>query len=273
MYLLWNPNLLGAVDSKGTMGEPQRLRLNYVGDKPKPKLHLFAVGVSDYTSKDLAPLSYASKDAEDFINTIKNSNIDLYSEVSNTLLVNKNATRNNVLRDLKKLVSNVEQGDVVMLYFSGHGIKDGEDTFYMTFDSSVEDSFTAVNFSEIRTRIRNLTEDMKCHVVLFMDACHSGAMYGMKGSTQEISMKIPGLVGFYSSTSGQQSAELDKLKNGAFTHAILNAIKGGAKNANGEITINNIEAYVKKTVKEQTNNRQDPIIENMIGDAILFKIK
>lgn len=262
-----------AVDSKGTMGEPQRLRLNYVGDKPKPKLHLFAVGVSDYTSKDLAPLSYASKDAEDFINTIKNSNIDLYSEVSNTLLVNKNATRNNVLRDLKKLVSNVEQGDVVMLYFSGHGIKDGEDTFYMTFDSSVEDSFTAVNFSEIRTRIRNLTEDMKCHVVLFMDACHSGAMYGMKGSTQEISMKIPGLVGFYSSTSGQQSAELDKLKNGAFTHAILNAIKGGAKNANGEITINNIEAYVKKTVKEQTNNRQDPIIENMIGDAILFKIK
>lgn len=262
-----------AVDSKGTMGEPQRLRLNYVGNKPKPKLHLFAVGVSDYTSKDLAPLSYASKDAEDFINTIKNSNIDLYSEVSNTLLVNKNATRNNVLRDLKKLVSNVEQGDVVMLYFSGHGIKDGEDTFYMTFDSSVEDSFTAVNFSEIRTRIRNLTEDMKCHVVLFMDACHSGAMYGMKGSTQEISMKIPGLVGFYSSTSGQQSAELDKLKNGAFTHAILNAIKGGAKNANGEITINNIEAYVKKTVKEQTNNRQDPIIENMIGDAILFKIK
>ena len=187
--------------------------------------------------------------------------------------MNKNATRNNVLRELKKLVSNVDQRDVVMLYFSGHGIKDGEDTFFMTYDSSAEDTFTAVNFSEIKTRIRTLIDDMKCHVVLFMDTCHSGAMYGMKGSTQEISMKIPELVGFYSSTSGQQSAELDKLQNGAFTHAILNALKGGAKNANGEITINNLEAYVKKSVKEQTNNRQDPIIENKLGDAVLFKIK
>ena len=262
-----------AIDSEGLLGEPQKLRLHYVGEQPKPKLHLFAVGVSDYSSKDLSPLSYASKDAEDFIKTINGLNTDLYSEVSNTLLVNKNATRNNVLRDLKKLVSNVDQRDVVMLYFSGHGIKDGEDTFFMTSDSSAEDTFTAVNFSEIKTRIRTLIDDMKCHVVLFMDTCHSGAMYGMKGSTQEISMKIPELVGFYSSTSGQQSAELDKLQNGAFTHAILNALKGGAKNANGEITINNLEAYVKKSVKEQTNNRQDPIIENKLGDAVLFKIK
>ena len=143
----------------------------------------------------------------------------------------------------------------------------------MTYDSSAEDCFTGVNFSDIRTQIRKLTEEKKCHVLLFIDACHSGAMYGMKGTTMELTMKVPGLIGFYSSTSGQQSAELDKLQNGAFTHAIIEAFEGAAKNENGEITIMNLENYVRTKVKENTNNRQEPIIENMMGDAVIFRVK
>ena len=95
----------------------------------------------------------------------------------------------------------------------------------------------------------------------------------MKGSTMAFSMKVPGLIGFYSSTSGQRSAELDRLKNGAFTHAIIQAFKGGAKNEDGEITIQELEAFVRAKVKEYTNNRQEPIIENMMGDAVIFKVK
>ena len=260
-------------DSDGVFGEPQKLKLHYVGEAPKSKLHILSVGVSNYQSKDLEVLSYAAKDAEDFIDAVANADIEMYSGLSSQLLVNDRATRNEVMRSLRALVANVDQGDVVMLYFSGHGIKDGEEAFYMTYDSSAEDCFTGVNFSDIRTQVRKLTEEKKCHVLLFIDACHSGAMYGMKGTTMELTMKVPGLIGFYSSTSGQQSAELDKLQNGAFTHAIIQAFEGGAKNENGEITIMKLENYVRTKVKENTNNRQEPIIENMMGDAVIFRVK
>ena len=265
--------LMHVVDSNGTYGEPQKVRLFYVGDAPKPKLHIYSVGVSNYQSGDLEPLNYAAKDAQDFINTVTNGNNDMYSGVSTTILVNEKATRNEVLRSLRNLVTNVGQDDVVMMFFSGHGIKDGEETFYMTYDSSAQDCFTGVNFSDIRTQIKKLTEEKKCHVLLFIDSCHAGSMYGMKGSTMAFSMKVPGLIGFYSSTSGQRSAELDQLKNGAFTHAIIQAFKGGAKNKDGEITIQELEAFVRTKVKEYTNNRQEPIIENMMGDAVIFKVK
>ena len=261
------------VDSEGTLGEPQKLRLTYTGDKPKPALHLFAVGVSDYPAKDLTSLSYASKDAKDFINTITTSNTDIYSNVTTSLLTDKAATRSGVLSGLKKLVSEADQGDVVMVYFSGHGVPDGDQFFYMTHDASAQECYNGVDFQAIRSPLKALTEEKKCHVILFMDTCYSGAMFGMKSNTKEFSMTVPGLVGFYSSTSGQQSAEIDKLQNGAFTHAILAGLKGAAKNSEGEITINELETFIKRKVAEDTMGKQNPIVENLLGDAVLFKVK
>ena len=261
------------VDSEGTLGEPQKLRLTYTGDKPKPALHLFAVGVSDYPAKDLTSLSYASKDAKDFINTITTSNTDIYSNVTTSLLTDKAATRSGVLSGLKKLVSEADQGDVVMVYFSGHGVPDGDQFFYMTHDASAQECYNGVDFQAIRSPLKALTEEKKCHVILFMDTCYSGAMFGMKSNTKEFSMTVPGLVGFYSSTSGQQSAEIDKLQNGAFTHAILAGLKGAAKNSEGEITINELETFIKRKVAEDTKGKQNPIVENLLGDAVLFKVK
>ena len=262
------------VDSEGTLGEPQKIRLSYVGEKPKPRLHLFAVGVSDYPAKDLNSLSYASKDAKDFINIIKASNTDIYSEVLSTTILDKNASRYGVLSGLKSLLSTVDQGDVVMVYFSGHGVKDGEQVYYMTHDASAAECFRGVEFSTIKSSLKSLTEDKKCHVALFMDTCYSGAMWGLKGSTQEFSMTLPGLIGFYSSAPNQQSAEIEKVQNGAFTHVLLEGLKGAAKNKEGEITTNSLESYIKTGVKKLLgNNQQDPIVENMLGEAVLFKVK
>lgn len=266
------------VDSQNTLGDPKNLRLIYTGGVAKPKLHLFAVGVSDYSTADgLSNLKYASKDAKDVVNTISSPNLyaNLYSDVVTNIMTDEKATRNNVLTEMMKLVSNVGQGDVVVLFFSGHGVKeDGSgDTYYMTYDSAANAPFTGINFSDIKRRIQTLTDQKKCHVLLFVDTCHAGSMYGMKGSTVELSMKMPGLVGFYSSTSGQQSAELDNIQNGVFTSAILEALNGKAQVGEEGITIHGLESYVKNRVKALTNNRQDAIVENNLGDAVIFGAK
>ena len=260
-------------DSQGTLGEPKKVKVRYVGDKPKPALHLFAVGISDYPAKDLESLSYAAKDAKDFVNAVTSANTDMYSEVKPQLFVNSKATSAAIKGALNSLKNDVEQGDVVMVFFSGHGIKENEEAYYMSYDASAKEYYNGVEFDFIKKRLNAMAQEKKCRVVLFLDACHSGAMYGMKGVTRSFTEATPDIVGFYSSTEGQQSAEKKKIQNGVFTHALIMGLKGEAVNEDGEVTLNSLDRYVKEKVKAETDGKQDPIVENRIGDAVLFKIR
>lgn len=265
-------------DSEGTFGESKKVTIQYRGDEPKPALNLLAVGVGDYMSKEMTSLSYAAKDAKDFVNTIMSSNLDMYSDVkSNVLLLNKEATSSNVKGALNTLKNVVSQGDVVMVFLSGHAVKQGEDAYFMTTEASSEEYYNGVEFDFIKKMLRSMSEGKKCRVILFMDSCHSGAMYGMKGATSDFTETIPSVVGFYSSASDQKSAESDEMQNGVFTYELLKGLKGAASNDDGEITLNGLRDYVQKHVKDAVQdmgqNKQDVIVDIPIGDAVLFRVK
>ena len=262
------------VDGTGTWAERKTIFLTYAGEKPKPTLHVLAIGVSDYAAGDLQTLNYAAKDAQDFVQTISSSDLSMYKEIKPTLLINQNATTRRIQRELSQLTSRVSQGDVVMLFFSGHGIVHNQDRYFMTSDASAEDYYSGLGFDFIRKRMTEMSEDKQCRVLVFMDACHSGAMAGTKGSLSEITFAAPGVIGFYSSTAGEQSAETDLLQNGIFTRVLLDGLKGGAQNKEGQVTVYTLDSYIKENVKEKTKGKQTPISENVTtGDAILFHIK
>ena len=267
------PVAIQVVDGYGTWAEMKSITLKYVGEKPKPTLHLLSVGVSDYDADDLQTLNYAAKDAQDFVRTIASSDLSMYKEMKPTLLVNSEATTRKIQRELSHLVSRVAQGDVVMLFFSGHGIVHNKERYFMTADASAEDYYNGLEFDFIRKRMTEMSADKQCRVLIFMDACHSGAMTGTKGSIQDITFATPGVIGFYSSTAGEQSAELDKLQNGVFTRVLLDGLKGGAKDAEGQVTLHTLDTYVKENVKAKTKGKQTPIVENATGDAVLFHVK
>lgn len=264
---------LQPMDSEGTWGEPKSVEIRYVGERPKPGLHIFAVGVSDYQANDLERLSYAAKDARDFVKTISSSDLSMYSACRSVVMTDREATAVNIKRSLNNLSSSVPQGDVVFVYFSGHGIKENGEAYFISTETSAAEYYNGVEFEFIKKRLNIMSAEKKCHVVLFMDTCHSGAMHGMKGITKDFAMSMPGVVGFYSSTEGQQSAELDTRQNGVFTSALIDALKGKASNGEGEITLHGLTEYIYKEVKQATGGRQDPIVENGIGDAVLFRVK
>lgn len=260
-------------DSQGTLGEPKKVKVKYVGDKPKPNLHLLAVGVSDYPAKDLGSLSYAAKDAKDFVDAVRSADTDMYSQVKPQILTNSKATSAAIKGALNNLKNDVDQGDVIMVFFSGHGIKENEEAYFMSYDASAEEYYNGVEFDFIKKRLNAMAQEKKCRVVLFLDACHSGAMYGMKGITRAFTEAVPDIVGFYSSTEGQLSAEMKHIQNGVFTNAVISGLQGGAVTADGEVTLNSLDRYVKDKVRSDTQGRQDPIVENRVGDAVLFKVK
>lgn len=159
-----------------------------------------------------------------------------------------------------------------MLFFSGHGVKQDDERYFMTSNASAEEYYNGLEFGFIRRRMSDMYESKLCRVLVFMDACHSGAMLGAKGYTKDITLASPGIIGFYSSTASEQSAETDKLQNGVFTRVLLDGLKGGAVDKDGQVTIYQLDSYIKTQVSERTKGKQSPIVENKEGDAVLFHI-
>lgn len=262
-----------AKDNKGQNSDPAVVLLHYRGDRPKPALHVFAVGISDYDQADLK-LQHAAKDAGDFMNTVQNCNLSQYKQIKTANLIqDKNGTDKNIKKGLSNLVNTVEQGDVVLLFFSGHGAKEGAETYFLSSNAESNDLFaTAVDFDIIKSALKRL-KDRKCRIIIFMDACHSGSMYGVKGTTETFSLADPDVIGFYSSTEAQKSNESEQWENGIFTKALLEGIKGAAVDENGNITLDALELYIRNQVRNATNGRQMPIFENRQGNFILFEKK
>lgn len=259
-----------AKDSKGLSSDPAVVRLYYKADQNKPALHVVSIGVSDYDQADLK-LQHASKDAADFLSAVQNSNLTYYKNLATASLVtDKNANDRTIKKQLSQLVNKVDQGDVILLYFSGHGAKEGDETYFLSANAESEDLFsTAVNFDVIRSATKRL-KDKRCKIIIFMDACHSGAMYGQKSVAEPFSLADPGIIGFYSSTASQKSNESEEWKNGIFTKALIEGINGKAVDEEGNITIDGLEKYIRQQVRTSTNGKQMPIFENKQGNYILF---
>lgn len=261
-----------AKDASGRNSDPAVISLKYVGAEGKPGLHILAVGVSDYDQSDLK-LQNAAKDAQDFVATIKSMNINSqYENLSSVnILTDKMATDKNIKKALSTLNAKVNQGDVILLFFSGHGAKEEGSTYFLSVNAESNDLFSSsVNFDEIRSATRRLL-DKKCKIVLFMDACHSGALYGQKSTAESFALAEPGVVGFYSSTENQKSNESEKWANGIFTKSLLEGLKGKAADAQGDITLDHLEKYIRESVRKATNGAQMPIFENKMGNYVLFR--
>lgn len=259
-------------NADGIWADPQSINMMYAGQKPKPTLHVFAVGISEYPALDLHNLNYADKDAQDFVRAITHTDLQMYNNINRIVILNQDATTSNIRTKLSELSNSVNQDDVVMLFFSGHGINENDESYFVTYDASAKHYYNGVEFDFIRKRMTDMV-NKHSHVIVFMDACHSGAMYGTKGNTKGITLATPGVLGFYSSTSGEKSAEIDDLGNGVFTRAILNAINGNIANEEGEITTQQLWDYILKYVHEKTGGKQTPLCENKIGEYVLLHVK
>lgn len=262
--------LVEAVNASGLMAQ-QTLSLRYTGDRQKPRLHLLAVGVGDYADAGIPKLGQAAKDASDFAAAVMARPNTQYSRVCDpVVLTDRAATAAGIKSALVGLARQTEQDDVVMLFFSGHGAEEGRKVYFLPSDAEKDNYFTTgVKFDDIRDMMDNLVAK-QCRVVIFMDTCHSGAMFNTKGANDNFTIASPDVVGFYSSTRSEKSNESEKWSNGIFTKALIDGINGAAADAQQRVTIQELDNYVKKVVDRETQGRQSPIVENRVGDFILF---
>lgn len=248
----------------------------------KPKIYAIVVGVSKYSDSNIPNLKFAEQDAKAFADFLSTPNAGSVPKENMALLLNTNATRKNVIRELNQLVSRSEPNDLFIFYFSGHGKNDVLENvgYLLTYDTESEnEAGTAISMSEINERIQRSKAKMK---VSYIDACHAGLFKSVntKGNNVDnteilnayltsLNNASEGHVAFLASSARQQSLEDEKLGHGVFTYYLLKGLKGEADNIekgsagyqNKIVTVAELQTYVTESIGKATGFKQKPTID------------
>ena len=239
------------------------------------RLHLLTIGIDNYNeehAKNLR-LKFARRDASDFMNAILYTQDALY-RIKTAVLLDKDATKAEILRVLKNMRASMDSGngnDLAVIHFSGHGALVDHKLYLLPYDVDLRDDagieFNGLSAEELRSELMELGQ--RGRVLVLLDACHSGATTTTGGS---LSMDSTGLrnalaganVSVLTSSSGTEvSFEEPKLEHGAFTQALLEAFNNSDAdiNGNGLITPSGLANFVANCVPQLTDDKQHPGME------------
>lgn len=209
----------------------------------RAKIYLLSVGISDYpgTRNDLR---LPHNDAATMQWLYKQN-----KQAKTCLLINRNAKLATVKKALREMASMATQDDIVVVFFSGHGIKGG----FVCYDGFLyySDIYSALSVCKSRNKM------------VFADACYSGAMRQKRktGKRNENTDRKGNVMLFLSCRDNEQSIETPQMTNGFFTYALQHGLRGRAdSNKDRIITAKELFGYVSKKVRKESNNRQHPVM-------------
>lgn len=189
-------------------------------------------------------------------------------------------TRANILGELSILSQAAGEGDLLLFYFSGHGMAEEGESYLLPRDARLAAlKHTAVNMRDVRELIEQSPARAK---VIVLDACHSGASIGKAGPAmtpefiQQVFEKAQGIAVLASCMQKQQSWEWPAKKQSVFTYYLLEALRGQADLDNkGFVTVSDASRYVTDGVKRwaaQEGVPQTPTLQYTVaGDIILLR--
>jgi uncharacterized caspase-like protein len=162
-----------------------------------------------------------------------------------------------------------------VIYFAGHGAPEParpQNLYLLTHDSDPNrlgtTAFPMWQIQDVLGRYINAKR-----IIVFSDACHSGgisvnfATRGVGVTEQnlvnqyltDLSRSKEGTVVFTASAAGEVSQEFPEYGHGAFTHFLLEGLRGKADyNNDYTITINEAMQYTEEQVKRKTRGAQNP---------------
>jgi hypothetical protein len=240
------------------------------------KIYAVVVGVGKYTAMPV--LKFPDDDAFLFYSFLKSPEGGALPDQQIALLTDQDATRTNILKTMRDMFLKADKNDVVIFYYSGHGL---------------EGCFLPVDFDGYNNKLRHdeikkIFKDSKAkHKLCIADACHSGSLnlgegLAAKGPVQVSTARLyqafedaeGGIALLMSSKSEELSLEDHGLRQGVFTHYVLQGLKGKADN-NGDyiVTIKELYNFVHGRVREYTSGLQTPVLTGTYDDVMPVSIR
>jgi uncharacterized caspase-like protein len=263
-----------SVVAKNGSGESSPVTLHVVyqvqaPEKRLPSMQVLAVGVSQYADPKINALRFASRDAEDIDAVYRKQSGKLFKTVTVNKLVNPQATRANLVLALENMRKTLTPDDTAIIFVSSHGFADNDEFFFALNDASLEDiSKTGISWREILKRLEDLPAK---YVVLMVDQCHSGGVQdellrGYHPANEAYrAARQSNILAFCASNADEVSWEHPQWQHGAFTYALLKALRGETREVvsdGGNILLSKVDDYVtgevERIVKEVVGSKQTP---------------
>ena len=236
-----------------------------------PKKIALLIGVSQY-GEGIPPLSSALNDVEAMQRVLQNPGLGGFDQVECL----PNPTDSEMRKAIQKLFKQAVKEDLVLLFFSGHGITNDDGHLYLTTRITAKNDFeaTAVDANFIQGQSNNCYAKRQ---VLILDACYSGAIaQGWRTKSVGVDLKkqlgAEGRVVLTSSSATQTSFEQEGLPLSLYTQYLVEGIETGAADTDndGNIHVQELHAYAKAKVQAVKPKMTPEIILDKEGFNILL---
>jgi WD40 repeat protein len=232
-----------------------------------PNLYVLSIGIDAYPEN--RKLACSANDARELAQTFKAKSQKLFGKVETRVLLDTAATRAGILQELDWLKTQVQEQDVAVIFFAGHGtrgdMKRGEFLLVPQDIDPKQVDQTAVSGTELKKRLAELKAR---RVLLLLDADQGEALLARENDGGSRENLVRGLTGsdcgvvvLCAAEGVEHSLEDPKVKHGYFTLALIEGLSGkGDTNKAGEVTLARLYDYVQNRVGELSKDRQHPVL-------------
>lgn len=230
----------------------------------KPVMRLLAVGIDQYTGKDVPKLANAASDAKGVAEVMHNDKKqEIFSNVDAVVLTDGDATLANIDKAFEALASRTKPDDLVFVFLAGHGVALDGKYYYIpvdlpdTADKSIREH--TLTYDDLALR---LSKFPTARAVVVLDTCYSGA-FAVDDSImrdlrdQTVGKQISHATGrFILAGSSSQQEALDGVDgHGVFTEVLLKGLSGDADRQNAgnrdqRVSIYELGEYTKAQVPQ-----------------------
>ncbi|UBF25282.1 caspase family protein [Kovacikia minuta CCNUW1] len=216
------------------------------------------IGVSEYES-GLNPLPAAVKDIEAMQRVLQHPDIGGFALSDIKML--RNPDHQEMEEAIQALFDDRHRDDLVLFFFSGHGIKDSFGKFFLSSRKTRKTSKgellrpTATSASFIQENIKNSRSRRQ---VIILDCCFSGAFAEGMSAKDDGSVDIRSQLGseggavLTSSSSIEYSFEQQDSELSVYTRYLVEGLETGDadQDRDGFIAIDELHEYAKRRVRE-----------------------
>ncbi len=273
-------------------------QVNQVKELPvRTKRWALVIGVDKYLDPQISPLKGSDNDARliaDALVRYAGFPADQVILLSTEQPLERQPTRVNILRRLSNLSTAVPKDGLLLISFAGHGMERGGQAFLMPADAQISDQIsfleeTAISINRVKERIK---ETGVGQVLVLLDACRNdpggradapnnlSAAYTNAFNFDVRNREVQAFATVYATGIGQRAYEYTEKKQGYFSWAVVEGLKGGAANDKGEITLAQLVKFIQDTVPKRlaidlgSTKQQRPfaIIEGYRADELVVAV-
>jgi hypothetical protein len=263
----------------------------------KAKRFAIVIGVDRYDDTQISTLGGAVNDAKTLANALvqyAGFPGDQVTLLASDQPVERQPTRGNILRRLSNLSAVIPKDGLLLLAFAGHGVERGGQAFLLPSDAQVSNDVdlleqTAINVKQIKERIQKTGVGQ---VLMILDACRNDPVgrsnvdnpltpaYTRGFNFDVRNREVTAFATLYATAVGARAYEYKERKQGYFTWELVEALKGKAANARGEVTLAGLVKYLQDNVPKRVlldlgagkDQRPFAVVEGYKADELVLAV-